>query len=1097
MPNSVSSRLHTALVAAFRAQLGRDRWVVGVGHLLSLALVAILIRPDANRVWFDAWMSAVIVTTIARALWQASVGRGRMSDAAVVRGTAVFVLGQGAAWGVGAALIVAATLPLSHTALVLLMFAGILASATNTLVADRVSMRLLLVSMVVPVLAGLAAGAWDADELVAVLMVVGFAGITLLLHSRAHQALIDRIEMGFELEDSEARFRRIAESSIIGICLWDRTGRVSEANDEILRIAGWTRDEVREGRVTWSELTLPEEAAADAETLQAVLEGASVPLREREIRRRDGTRVPLLFGLAPLREPGVDGVAFALDLTKRRKAEGQARWRAALLDAQLHASEDGVLIVDDLGRKVLQNARLNELWRIPPAIAADEDDRKSLEFVLESLKDPVQFRSRVEHLYAHRTEVGRDEVELRDGTTLYRYSAPVTGPGGEYYGRIWTFHDVTEHKRFEAAMREARELAERAAQTRSMFLANMSHEIRTPMNAVLGMVEIMLDSELSAEQRHSLEVVRSSGESLLAILNDILDYSKIEADRIDIDTVAFDLPHLVYSTAALLAVRAREKDLELIPDVGIEVPQTVRGDPTRVRQVLTNLVGNAVKFTEKGEVVVSVRAVPAPDQGAAVRFSVRDTGIGIAADRLTRIFEEFVQADGSTSRRYGGTGLGLTIAQRLVCLMGGRIEVTSEPGRGSEFSFTLPLPVEAQPPAAAPAAPVALGGRRILIVDDNATNRRVFRGMLAGEGALVDEAPNAAAGLASLRAGAPYALALIDVNMPGEDGFAMVSRIREDAAIRDTPILVLTSGAQRGDAARCRELGVAGYLTKPVPKSDLLDAVAAILGEALPPRERPLVTKHTLAEQRQPLRILLAEDVVVNQEVAVTMLRRRGHTVDIANNGREAVEAARAAAYDVILMDIQMPEMDGLEATAAIRALGDRGRVPIVALTAHALPGERERCLSHGMDGYLAKPFKAHELYAAVEGSRIARAAVTAEPAAGFDLEPLRQTLRDAGAEDALDHIVDTFLAEAGARVAAVRGSLASGTEEAVARAAHAFKSSAGAIGATALATLLARIEAAAKARGLSDRRALAEQVDAAAAAVSTALRAYRDRVAV
>ncbi|HXE81937.1 MAG TPA: response regulator, partial [Gemmatimonadales bacterium] len=702
----------------------------------------------------------------------------------------------------------------------------------------------------------------------------------------------------------------------------------------------------------------------------------------------------------------------------------------------------------------------------------------------------------LEHLYAHPTETGRDEIELTDGTVLERYTAPVVGANGEYYGRILSFHDVTEHKQLTAAMCEARDQAERAVQTRSMFLANMSHEIRTPMNAVLGMVEIVLDSDLDVQQRHSLEVVRSSAESLLGILNDILDYSKIEADRVELESVVFDLPRLVYTTASLLAVRAREKELELIPDVEAEVAQSVRGDPTRLRQVLTNLIGNAVKFTQTGEVVVSVQSLRLDDGRSAARFTVRDTGIGIPADRLDKVFEEFTQADGTTSRRFGGTGLGLTIAQRLVGLMGGRIAVTSELGKGSEFSFTPPL-VEAQPAVASAPLPVSLAGKRMLIVDDNSTNRRIFRNMLSGEGALVDEAKDVESALRQLRAAAPdraYALALVDVHMAGRDGFDLAADVRNDPAIAATPLLMLTSAGLRGDAARCRELGIGGYLTKPVSRTELVEAVVAMLGGAQSPETGNVVTRHTLDAVRQQLHILLAEDVVVNQEVAATMLRKRGHQVDVVGNGREAVAAVERARYDLVLMDIQMPEMDGFEATAAIRALGARGEVPIVALTAHALSGERERCLAHGMDGYLSKPFKAHELFATVEGWKKDGAAASgdgvARAAAPVDLEVLRAQLRAAGAEDSLPGILNTFVLSAGERVTALREALATGTPASVARAAHAFKSSAAVIGAGALATLLAQIEEDGRAERLADRAALADRVRSAAAAVVDALQA-------
>jgi len=656
----------------------------------------------------------------------------------------------------------------------------------------------------------------------------------------------------------------------------------------------------------------------------------------------------------------------------RRQIETNAavEEKAALLESQVRASADGLLIVDGRGHKLLQNQRFLDIWDIPPEIGADLSDTRTLETALSRLRDPKAFAERVAHLYAHPDEVSHDEIELINGRVYDRFSAPVIGARGMYYGRIWSFHDVTELKQVATAMREAKELAEQAARTRSMFLANMSHEIRTPMNAVLGLAEILLDDELPAEQRHSVELIRSSGESLLSIINDVLDFSKLEAGHLDVESIPFDLAHLVYTTASVLAVRAAEKGVELIPDLD-GTPTWVQGDPGRLRQVLTNLIGNAVKFTERGEVVVRVAPTSLADGRPAVRFAVQDTGIGIAADQLTKIFQEFTQVDGSSSRRYGGTGLGLTIAQRLVGLMGGHIDVTSQLGKGSEFTFTIPLAAVAPPATAKPVVHIPLVGRRVMVVDDNSTNRRIFREMLAADGARVDEASSASSALATLRSavrtGDPVGLVIIDARMPDHDGFELAAQVRQDSALKTLPLLMLTSAGQRGDAARCRALGVAGYLTKPISRTDFFQAVAAALGKERSETVEELVTRHTLSEARRNLRILLAEDNVVNQEVAATMLRRRGHQVDVVGDGTEAVAAVEKSAYDVVLMDVQMPEMDGFEATAAIRKLPQGAGLPIIALTAHALAGERERCLEHGLNGYLAKPVKAQELFAAVE----------------------------------------------------------------------------------------------------------------------------------
>ncbi len=645
-------------------------------------------------------------------------------------------------------------------------------------------------------------------------------------------------------------------------------------------------------------------------------------------------------------------------------------------------------------------------------------------------------------------------------------------------------------KRAEAVMRDARDLAERVARARSAFLANMSHEIRTPMNAVLGFVELILDTELSTEQRRALELVRSSSEALLMILNDILDYSKIEAEHLELESIPFDVSKVVHATASLLAVRAREKHLELLAEVSADVPRAVRGDPTRLRQVLMNLIGNAIKFTEQGEIVISVNAA-ATDGTAKVTFGVRDTGIGIAAEHVASVFKEFTQADSTMTRRYGGTGLGLAISQRLVRLMGGELTVKSEVGRGSEFSFSLALPVETATPMRAVGL-AALGGRRMLIVDDNQTNRRILREMLAAEGIKVDEVSTAADGLEALRR-VRYDLAILDVQMPDMDGFQLATAVRADKKIKRTNLLMLTSAGQRGDGERCRELGIRGYLTKPISRSDLLEALRTVLAGSPEEAGTPeVVTRHTIAESRATLRVLLAEDNPVNQQVAVAMLVKRGHAVHVSSNGREALEAVQERDYDVVLMDIQMPEMDGFEATHAIRALPKGKDLPIIGLTAHALSGERERCLSHGMTDYLAKPFKAHELFALVEGTAEPKAAAAPPPeplAPPVDLEGFRTTLREAGAEQALYSIVDTYVRQAPDRLAALAAAAATGAGPDMAKAAHVFRGSSATIGARGLAELLERVETSARAGDIQAAQDAFESVSPLAHSVIDYLR--------
>ncbi|MFH1723718.1 MAG: PAS domain S-box protein [Elusimicrobiota bacterium] len=770
----------------------------------------------------------------------------------------------------------------------------------------------------------------------------------------------------------------------------------------------------------------------------------------------DGRRAIIQTVKTPIKDDsgvvvGVLGIFW--DITERKRAEQKLRQ----LSLAVEHSPNIVMITDPEGKIEYVNPAFSSVAGYAP--------------------EDVLGRGAGELGEQSAEEQGRMWAAIRSGTVWRGEFPNKTKSGGSYWelasiapikdedGNITHFvkvaQDITERKRMEAELAKARDQALAAAKAKAQFLAKMSHELRTPLNAIIGMSDLLLDTPLKHQQREYASTVHDSGEVLLSLINDVLDFSKLEVGKLQLESVEFDLRLLLEEAAQLCSFQAHAKGLEVLLAMPDDVPSALRGDSGRLRQILMNFLGNAVKFTEKGQVVLLASKEEEDERRAMLRLAVADTGLGIEPETQARLFEAFTQADASTTRRFGGTGLGLAISRQIIERMGGEFGVESSPGIGSTFWCRVPFEKAPGEGSAEAARKPDFSGARVLVVDDNAANREIMRERLSGWGMRPDVAAGAPEALDRLRREAagpdPHRLLLTDMRMPETDGADLAREVRRDPALADVPIVVMTSLGQSLPADQAREAGIVGWLYKPVRSAELLACLALVLGKGgrepagpapAPPRWR--------ARRRQRLRVLLVEDNPVNRKVALIQLDRLGYQADAAANGLEALRAFEKGSYDLVLMDCEMPEMDGYQATAEIRRReGAQDRVPIIAMTAHALKGDREKCLAAGMDDYVSKPVRFKDLSAAL--------ARWEDPLDRSVVDDLREVAGD------VSEVAGVFLEDAPKRIAAMRGAVSAGDSHKLAFESHQLKGASGSIGARRLRRLCARIEAIAKSGAVSE----------------------------
>lgn len=887
-----------------------------------------------------------------------------------------------------------------------------------------------------------------------------------------------------ESKKSEDLYRSLLDSSPDAIAVYDLNGHPLYINDSFVQTFGWTMDEVQGKRIPF----VPDsERDATMKLVGRIMgNGESVTGFETKRLTKDGRVLDVRLSASRYQDfigHPAGMLVILRNVTERKKAEEETKRVKSLLNSIIENLPTAVFLknADDF-KYVLWNKASEQLYGYS---SEDVLGRSPYDLFPTSEADAYIGQDRETMVRGTLLEIPEQLVSTRQkGTrTFHTKKLPIFDEDGNPKFLLAISEDITERKEAEEALIRAREAAEQASKAKSEFLANMSHEIRTPINGIMGMTELAFNTELTPEQHEYLDAVRISADSLLKLINDILDFSKIEAGKLELIEVEFSLRDALSDTMTMMAVQAHKKELELVYHVSPEVPDAVIGDPGRLRQILVNLVGNAIKFTERGEVVLGVRLGLESKDEVHLRFTVSDTGIGIAPEKREKIFREFEQADGSTSRKYGGTGLGLAISSRFCELMGGKIWVESELGKGSAFHFTARLGLQKESAPRPVSEDLAnLKGLSVLVVDDNETNRRILEQILTYWGMNPTVVDGGSAALRAMEHACEKAVAfpiiLTDCMMPEMDGFQLVERINREPRFSASTIVMLTSSGERGDAARCLKLGVAAYLLKPVKQTELLFAISRVLKGPRTDQAPPaLITRHSIRESKRRLSILLAEDNAVNQKLATKMLERMGHTVTVAGDGVKALQVLEKERFDLVLMDVQMPEMDGLEATRTQRrrekATGTH--IPIIAMTAYAMKGDKEKCLESGMDGYISKPISAQELYEIIEQVLSApekepeKLTIRARTVGTLNKKAILE--RVGGDIDLFKEIVGLFLDSCPVLLTEIREAFQQGNPESVERAAHTLKGSVSNFGAESAVAAALTLERMGRSKDLSEAK--------------------------